>query len=382
MGTQLKSLTLEGFKSIRTLENFELRRLNLLIGANGAGKSNLVGFFSFLRNLVAQNLNVTTGTMGGADSILFLGRKATPSLHATMQFGGNGYSFRLLPTDDGRFIFADESVAFNDYWQSLGAGHAEARLANVKDEPGNWGAPRGVPHYVFEAVASWTVYHFHDTSPSAAVRLPGSLNDNRVFRPHAENLAAYLYLLAQRYPVAYSKIRDVVRQATPFFHDFHLRPDPLNPEMIQLEWRQEGADYPFRASQLSDGTLRFICLATALLQPAPPATVLFDEPELGLHPAALTLLAGLFKSLAGRYGQILASTQSAPLLSEFSPEDVIVAERNDGASQFRRLDAGPLEKWLREYALGDLWQMNLIGGRPGDRLAPVVMNGQVEPNAG
>jgi predicted ATPase len=173
------------------------------------------------------------------------------------------------------------------------------------------------------------VYHFHDTSATAGVRRQGPINDNETLRPNAENLATFLYRIRQSHPSNYQRIRDVVRMATPFFDDFNLRPVPTNPELIQLEWLQRESSYFFRASQLSDGTLRFICLATALLQPTLPSTVLFDEPELGLHPYALTLLGNLVQQ-AAKPGlsrpQVIVSTQSAPLLSEFAPEDVVIVE--------------------------------------------------------
>jgi len=184
-------------------------------------------------------------------------------------------------------------------------------------------------------------------------------------------LAAFLFRIRQTNPIEYEKIRDIVRLAAPFFDDFKLRPVPTNPELIQLEWLQKDSEYPFRASQLSDGTLRFICLATALLQPFTPSTVLFDEPELGLHPYALTLLANLFQQAANRYAsQVIVSTQSAPLLNEFAPEDVVVVERFQGQSTFRRLDSGELSEWLKEYTMGELWQKNVLGGRPRNEESP------------
>jgi predicted ATPase len=143
--------------------------------------------------------------------------------------------------------------------------------------------------------------------------------------------------------------------------------------MIQLEWRQKDSDYPFLASHLSDGTLRFICLATALLQPSPPATMVFDEPELGLHPFALTLLANLFEVAARRTSQqVIVSTQSAPLVNEFEPEDVIVVERAEGESVFRRLDSAKLSGWLEDYTLGELWQKNVFGGGPRNEAIPIM----------
>jgi predicted ATPase len=227
------------------------------------------------------------------------------------------------------------------------------------------GARNSVPYDVYEAVSNWVVYHFHDTGLTAGVRRQKPINDNEVLRPDAQNLAAFLHRIRQTDARSYYQIRDVVRLAAPFFDDFKLRPVATNPDMIQLEWRQKDSDYPFLANQLSDGTLRFICLATALLQPARPPTILFDEPELGLHPYALTLLGNLFKQGAADVSkQIVIATQSAPLLNEFDPEDVIVVERHQGESTFRRLNSADLSEWLGEYALGELWQKNVLGGRP------------------
>jgi predicted ATPase len=378
MSEAIKKLTIEGFKSIRKLEDFELRSLNVMIGANGAGKSNFVGFFRLLREIIDQRLQLAISTEGGADACLYMGPKVTKEIIAKLYFGNNGYEFVLRPTADNRLVFADEATFFRGQFgptrRSLGSGHTEARLKDLKDDPGLT-ARHGVPHYVFEAVSSWVVYHFHDTSATAGVRRQGAVNDNVSLRPNADNLAAYLYRLQSTHPDVYQKIRDIVRLATPFFDDFKLRPVPTNPELIQLEWSQKDSDYLFRASQLSDGTLRFICLATALLQPSLPSTVLFDEPELGLHPYALTLLANLFQQAARSVGdyvsqQVVVSTQSAPLLNEFVPEDVIVVERSQGQSTFRRLESINLSEWLEEYALGELWQKNVLGGRPQNEDAP------------
>ncbi|MFN0315031.1 MAG: AAA family ATPase, partial [Burkholderiales bacterium] len=363
----------EGFKSIRKLEDFELRSLNVLIGANGAGKSNFVGFFRLLREMIDQRLQVTIASVeGGADACLHLGPKITPQFSAKLEFGQNGYKFTLVPTPDNRFVFSGETALFSgreNFSRRLGSGHSEAKLKdNLKS---------AVPSYVFSAISSWIVYHFHDTSGSAPVRRPRAINDNETLRPSAENLAPFLFRLRKMYSQSYGRIRDVVRLAAPFFDDFKLRPIPTSPDMIQLEWQQRDSDYPFRASQLSDGTLRFICLATALLQPTRPSTMLFDEPELGLHPYALNLLAGLFKQAAESNpgSQVIVSTQSALLLNEFAPEDVIVVERANGESTFRRLDSTHLSEWLADYTLGELWQKNILGGRPHEERVPEMVKG-------
>jgi len=381
MADTIKKLTIEGFKSIRKLEDFRLRALNVLIGANGAGKSNFVGFFRLLREMIEQRLQVALATTeGGADACLYLGPKITSQFAAKLYFGRNGYEFSLVPTPDNRLIFSEETVVFHGNLtikrDSLGSGQAEAILKERKDDSGRWGARHGVPYHVFNAISSWVLYHFHDTSLSASVRRPRSISDNEVLRPNAENLAPFLYRIQQTDPTDYSRIRDVVRLAAPFFDDFKLRPMPATPDMIQLEWQQRDSDYPFHAHQLSDGTLRFICLATALLQPRRPPTVLFDEPELGLHHYALTLLGNLFKqAVEAHSNQVIISTQSAALLNEFAP-DVIVVERTNGESTFKRLDSSHLSEWLEEYSLGELWQKNVVGGRPrGDQNREPVPGG-------
>lgn len=370
----IRMLTIEGFKSIKKLQDFPLLHLNVLIGANGAGKSNFVTFFRLLHELVEKRLQRAIATEGGADACLYMGPKITQQFEAKLYFGDNGYDFALTPTADNRLIFAREATIFNSQFglitQPLGSGQAEAMLRNLKDEPGKTGR-HGVPYYVYNAISSWVVYHFHDTSATAGVRRQGALNDNQYLRQDASNLAAFLFRIRQTNPLNYQKIRDIVGLAAPFFDDFLLRPDPMNQELITLEWLQKESDYPFRASQLSDGTLRFICLATALLQPSAPSTMLFDEPELGLHPYALTLLASLFQQ-AAKWHQVIVSTQSAPLLNEFAPEDVIIVERSNGQSIFRRLQSAELSEWLQEYALGELWQKNVLGGRPQREDTPVA----------
>lgn len=281
MSEPIQKLTIEGFKSIRKLENFRLRKVNVLIGANGAGKSNFVGFFRLLRKLIEQQLQLALRTTeGGADACLYLGPKVTKRFAAKLHFGRNAYEFALNPTTDNQFAFAAEATEYGNTRYSLGSGHSEAKLKDRKDEPGIRGGPHGVPYHVYDAISSWVVYHFHDTSLEAGVRRQKPINDNEALRPDAENLAAFLYRIRATLPKEYAQIRDVVRLAAPFFDDFKLRPVPDQPDLIQLEWLQKESDYPFRANQLSDGTLRFICLATALLQPEAPATVLFDEPEL------------------------------------------------------------------------------------------------------
>jgi predicted ATPase len=191
------------------------------------------------------------------------------------------------------------------------------------------------------------------------------VNDNSYLRADGSNLPAFLYLLKKKNPESYGLIRDTVRQVAPFFDDFLLKPDPLNEDTIRLAWKHRISDKYFGASALSDGTLRFIVLSTLLLQPhhSLPSIILIDEPELGLHPYAIVLLASLVKQ-ASIKAQVILSTQSPLLLDHFEPRDVLVAERFHGATEIKRLKTARLKSWLEDYSLGQLWEKNELGGRP------------------
>ena len=367
MGQSIDAITLKGFKSIQSLEDFELGTLNVLIGANGSGKSNFVSFFSLLREMVEGRLEKAVNKAGGADAHLFLGPKVTDNIFAELRFGENGYRFSLEETVANRLIFGDERIQYFSSFRgrtdsvnrSIGKGHSESKLKEHSKD----GISGEIAEYVCDVVSSWVVYHFHDTSETAAMRRTGSVRDNERLRPDAGNLAAFLFHLREEETDTYSLIVDTVRLVAPFLRDFKLRPKKSNgDELVELEWEQKDSDYPFHASQLSDGTLRFIALATALLQPNPPATILIDEPELGLHPQALDVLANLILQ-AQKRTQLIVSTQSAPLLNAFEPGQIVVIDREEGASQFRRLEADDLAAWLAEdYTLGDLWQKDVYGG--------------------
>ncbi|RJP37303.1 MAG: recombinase RecF [Phycisphaerales bacterium] len=364
MRRPLDKLTIEGFKSIPKLDGFPLSELNVLIGANGAGKSNFMSFFGLLHAIVNRQLQLEVARAGGAGRLLHLGRKQTRAIRARLEFGLNSFEFRLSPTADDAVVFAFEECGYSGgNPHAYGRGHSEARFLDQVDKKGTLGGPT-IERYVHGSIAGWTIYHFHDTSETAAVRHRVSVRDNERFRPDGSNLAAFLLELRSTFPDRYEQIRDTVRLVAPFIDEFKLRSkENGGDEQVLLEWTQPGSDYPFHPSQLSDGTLRFICLATALLQPDPPSTMLFDEPELGLHPQALELLAALVKEAATQT-QVIISTQSVALVNQFEPQDVVVVSRRGGASVFERLDAAALAGWLEDYAVGELWQKNVIAGGP------------------
>ncbi|APJ03478.1 AAA family ATPase [Silvanigrella aquatica] len=365
----IKSLTIRGFKSIQAMENFQLNQLNILIGANGAGKSNFISYFKMLTELVENRLQLWTRVQGEADRLLYFGIKTTKQIESSICFVDiheNHYDFTITPTLDGQFIFEKEILYFDGSYHgvtkpNLGSGHKESKLA----EEAKSGKSKKIAKFTLGAISNWKVYHFHDTSDSALVKRVGSLQDKEYLRSDASNLAAFLYHLKLNNNVTYEKICKTVRLAIPFFDDFVLNPQklPNDEEQIKLLWKQKNSDYPLWPSQLSDGSIRFICLVTALLQPDPPSTIIIDEPELGLHPYAITLLGALIRSAAKRM-QVIVSTQSVPLLNEFHLEDLVIVERENETSVFKRLNKMDFSNWLENYSIGELWEKNILGGRP------------------
>jgi predicted ATPase len=197
------------------------------------------------------------------------------------------------------------------------------------------------------------------------MRKTAEVDNNRFLDPHGANLPAFLYYLREKQEASYDLIVRTVQRVAPFFDDFRLDPIKLKPDDIKLEWRHKSSDRYLNASSLSDGILRFIALATLFLQPEEyrPSVIIVDEPELGLHPYAIEMLAALVRQ-ASVATQVILATQSSLLLDHFAPEDVLVADRVDGGTQLRRLESPQLAKWLRDYSLGQLWEKNELGGQP------------------
>ena len=364
-------ITIEGFKSIKSVEELEIRPINVLIGANGAGKSNFLEVFSFLNAIRLGGLRDYVMRAGGADKILHFGSKVTQYLSIGTSFENEKreYNIVLAPDDADRMFPSSEGVrtsvkqeqifdGFDSTDYGISGRGGEAGIYNSKDKSS------AIPR-VREHLLQWRVYHFHDTSASSPIKKTVALNNNRFLRHDGSNLAAFLYYLREVHGRAYDMIRRTMRLVAPFFDDFVLEPLALNEDTIRLEWRHRGSDSYFDAASLSDGSLRFIALATLLLQPRElrPSVILLDEPELGLHPSAITILASLIKQVSVET-QIVLATQSSLLLDHFTPEDVLVAERVKGATQFARLDGEKLKIWLEDYSLGQLWEKNEFGGRP------------------
>lgn len=359
---QLSEITISGYKSILN-QNIRFGELNILIGANGSGKSNFIGVFGLIGEILNGNLQMTVAKGGGADKFLHYGKKHTDSIEISFTFGQNGYFLKLSPAAGDTLIFEHESSVFYGngkdsfpYIDLSASGNKESELASYAKE-------HKVSEIVLNSLKNWKIYHFHDTGDTSPIKSTNKISDNLYFRKDGANLAAFLYFLMNIYPEHYYRIRDTVRLVTPFFDDFVVRPDNYNTETIKLEWHEKGSDFPFGANDFSDGTLRFICLTTLLQQPNLPEMIIIDEPELGLHPYAINVLASMIKS-ASKRTQLLISTQSVTLVNQFEPEVLLVVDRAEGDTRISRPDEDELTDWLDDYTLGELWEKNILGGRP------------------
>ncbi|MDR2615528.1 MAG: AAA family ATPase, partial [Oscillospiraceae bacterium] len=348
--SQLSRIKIEGFKSIKKCD-LELRGINVLIGSNGSGKSNFISAFTLLQNILTGNLALYVGR-SGLNSLFYNGIKTTDNILMEFYFDRNSYSFELVPTDSNGVVFKEERFGYHGRWnytETTAGGHQESTWRDGNhNEIDKVVVPLvGAQEIIPVLNRQWRVYHFHDTGKNSKMKAEHNLSNNQALLPDASNLAAFLRRLRENYASAYRDVLEAVRLIAPYFQDFELEPNEGNGEHIVLRWRQRGCEDVFNASQLSDGTLRFICLATLLLQPAKlqPATIIVDEPELGLHPYAITIFAEMVKR-ASAEKQIILSTQSVELLNEFDVEDVVVVDRGGDGSEFKRLNAEELAVWI------------------------------------
>jgi len=366
---RLDSVTVRGFKTIRDLKEFRPGSLTILIGPNGAGKSNFLSFFRMLSWALAPpgGLQEYVGKAGGASAILHDGPDRTPNIEGQLRLtthrGNNDYAFRLSYASGDSLIFTEEKYRFSSSgfpneknWTYLNAGHREPKLI-LKAEQGEKTAE------VISGLLRKVISHqFHNTSDTARIRQKWDVEEGRWLKEDAGNLAPFLYRLFSEHPEFYRRIVATIRLILPFFADFEF---DVEYGRILLRWRERQSDRIFNSGQAADGMLRIFALVALLEQPEwdLPDVLILDEPELGLHPYAIEVLAGIIRA-ASQHVQVMLATQSVSLIDRFDPEDIVVVDRPGRESVFQRLSSEELTQWLDHYTLSELWEKAVIGGRP------------------
>ena len=369
--TTLEAIRIKGFRSLADIEIHNLPAATVLIGANGSGKSNLIRFFEMLSWMLrSHQLEEFVTYQGGADDQLFRGSSVTPRMEATLTMGTsagrNEYRFALAHAQPDRLMFVDEAFRFTSAsidtdrdWFLLGSGHTEAKLL-LTGQSGGPGSPTA--RVITALLRSCAVYQFHDTSAKSNIKKRWDSQDNAQLRSHGGNLAAVLLRLEREDIRRFEMICYHIGRVLPDFDRFECFESKGK---VLLRWKAKSTEKTIGAHLTSDGSLRLFALVTLLSLPAHmlPDVVLLDEPELGLHPAAVGLIAGMVKQRSADR-QIIAATQSPRFVDSFDLDDVVVLEICDGRTECRRLDAHEYQRWIEEFSPGQLWEKNLLGGRP------------------
>ena len=375
--TMIESIRIKGFRSLADVEISDLPQAAVLIGANGSGKSNFIRFFEMLNAIGHRRLAEFVEMQGGADDQLFGGNRTTPDLNAEITLrtpqGCVGYRFSLSYTHPDRFFFSQESFTDSEsppqepIWQNVEGFFAESMISRVgfgydDSLSQQITITQPIPDIV-NLLRNCSVYQFNDTSDRSDFMKRWDVEDNARLRGNGSNLAAVLYRLEREDTKRYEIICRHIARVLPGFDRFDIQESYGK---ALLRWRTKWSDKTFGAHLTSDGSLRFFALVTLLNLPPEmlPDMILLDEPELGLHPAAVSLVAAMIQSLSVEK-QVIVATQSTLLVNEFDIDEIIVLDLKDGQTKFRKLDADEYKVWVEsDYSTGELWWKNIFGGYP------------------
>jgi len=376
--TYIERIHIRGFRSLADVDFKPEPGANLLIGANGSGKSNLMRLFEMLSwMLISRRLEKFIAIQGGADDQLHGGSSTTERMKAEIAIrtdaGRNDYRFVLTHGHPDTLLFAEESFRFNHGnmhseadWQHLGSGHREARIVEAAR---SYEAAKSLGVYqdttartITYLLRNCSAYQFHNTSATSNLKKRWDVEEHESMRADGGNLPAILHRLEQEDLPRYERICRYIQRVLPSFDGFRIDEQYGK---VALRWQSKYADKTYGAHLTSDGSLRFFALITLLNLPAEmlPDVLLLDEPELGLHPAAITLVGGMIRALA-ESRQIIVATQSPLLVDAFELDEVFVLEIQEGRTEIQRPPATELQTWLEDFSVGELWQKNLLGGRP------------------
>jgi predicted ATPase len=372
----ISRIKISGYKSIKDID-LALDNLNILIGANGSGKSNFISFFQLLKYYLSKDdgLSEFVGKNGGANSLLYMGANKTKTIEAAVTFdtntGKNTYEVEMGFQKGDRLYFKDERVNFQPNKKNyqrpptpLGGGGSSSRLLQISKEDDGFSEHEIKRIHVIRTIMKkWEFYQFHNTASETFIRGASHKDDIIYFRSDGGNLAAFLFMLKDRFPNIYSSIINTLKQVAPYVDDFSVDPEYASP-YVRFKWSEKPCkNYFLEASQMSDGTLRALALITLLMLPQKPSIICIDEPELGLHPEAICIIADLMK-VASEKSQIIVSTQSPKLIDCFEPENIVVVDSKHEGTKLNRLDYEKYKLWFEDYSISETWDTNVFGGKP------------------
>jgi predicted ATPase len=225
----LDSITIQGFKSIASIEDLKLNPINVVIAANGSGKSNFIGAFDFLRAISERKLGEYVKRVDGAERLLHFGSKHTPEINFKVTFGSpvSRYEVGLSATASDDLFVSSEYVSGPSGRPTSLLGWQEGKEAAIgilqpgAIQPSSSFMPPLPPQAerVRRVLRHWRLYHVNDTSPSSGFFKTAKVNDNRFLRPDGANLAAFLHLLRKRNRDSCDFIVSTVQQVAPFLDD-------------------------------------------------------------------------------------------------------------------------------------------------------------------
>ena len=375
LASMIESVQIRGFRSLADVGISELPQAAVFIGANGSGKSNFIRFFEMLSWMLrSHQLGEFVIRQGGADDQLFGGNAQTPRMNGEITMrtssGSNDYRFGLAYAHPDRFLFTQEDIRFNSGiypteapWQPLGSGHLEARIVEAAQTPDYPGINPVTASVIVNLLRNCAVYQFHDTSESSKFKNRWDVSEHAQLRSQGGNLAAVLYHLERHDLRRYELICQHIARILPGFERFDIEE---NYGKVILRWKARWSDKTIGAHLTSDGSLRFFALVTLLNLPTEmlPDVILLDEPELGLHPAAVALIGGMIKSLSTER-QVIVATQSPLLVDVFDLDEIIVLELVNGRTELRKLSSEDYQVWIDDcFSPGEMWRKNLLGAQP------------------
>lgn len=392
---------IEGIRSFKLIE-LQIASLTVLIGPNGSGKSNFLDLLSLMAEAANGGLAEGIAKRGGIDNVSFKGepkdlfgdifvefhfkpegafQEERAPVHFKLKLKKMGSGARvwyeqvskgpdpyhqapltLVHRDNDGCMFRSIKTGMREELEEQGKvleSESELAIFQVKDQD-----KYPTPYKLLRQLQEWALYRDIDVGPDAPIRQPGLVRPTVRLAPNGANLASVLYSIQQQHPATWKEIEELLETLYPDFHSITFPPEGGDGKVVLRWWeRPYEREGGFSSGLLSDGTLKLLCLLAILKSPDPPPLICIDEPELGLHPDWIKLVAELLQSASTRT-QLVVATHSPQLVSKLTPEQVVVTEKDRGETKFRSLSQEDLGKWLNEFNLGELWLAGHFGGRP------------------